>query len=389
MGTIDHGTQQITFQYFLEATGANFGRRNLDITPVGLYEGGYLTRVSDTQVSLSSFVAEIQDGTNQIAVRSTTVASLSSATLDSGSISSSTPYLVMRWGYQMTGTNYVEIHALSSLSVRQENDLVIGKCVFSGSTLSSFDYSDRSCPKIQDRNLRVEATPDTELYVRVRGGRFNNGSSLVKVADQKVGPFTVPGAGLSRIDLVYINFSGAVAIQPGTAAVSPSAPSYIGKLVLAEVTVVNGDTNITWDQITDSRSFLQHPAIVDETTLGINSSGRMYVVNDLSTKQYDSGWFQVGVSATYTKTHNLGSANLITTLLFAPDSGGAPDLSNIIRVDFHSISSSQEYGGVIQNISSTQLSAVTAGDGVAFKMVNGNDSPYSSGWYKVLALRMD
>jgi hypothetical protein len=280
MGATDHGGQSITWGYFLEATALNFGKRLLNQLPVGIYSGGYLTRVSDSQVTLSAFAVEIRDDVSQVNVRTELDADLNSSTLDSGAISSATPYLVMRWSFVESLGNFMEIHAISSLSDRQQNDVVIGKCVFSGSTLSSFDYSDRTFPVIQDQNLRVEATSDTELYVRVRGGRFNSGNTTVKIGDQKVGPFAVPGSGLSRIDLVYITLGGAVGIQQGTASVTPSAPSYEGKLVLAEVRVVNGDTNITWDRITDTRSFLNHPALVDETSIGIDSSGRMYVVRD-------------------------------------------------------------------------------------------------------------
>jgi hypothetical protein len=280
MGATDHGTQSITFQYYLEANGELFGERSLGISPVGLYSGGYLTKVSDTEVTLSTLVAEIRDSGNQISVRTAAAATLNSSTLDSGSISSGTPYLVLRWAYAETAANYVEIHALASLSVRQQNDLVIGRCVFSGATLQSFDYADRSEPRIQDRNLQVEATPDTEMYVRLHGGVFNTGDAMLQVGAQKVGPFSVPTAGNSRIDLVYLDFDGVVSIQQGTAAPSPSAPNYIGKLVLAEVRVVNGDTNITWDRITDTRSFLQHPAIIDENTVGISATGRIYAIRE-------------------------------------------------------------------------------------------------------------
>lgn len=259
MGATNHGTQQITWQYFLEATGANWGRRTLDILPVGIYSGGYLTRVSDTEVSMSTLVAEISDGSNQISVRTTTTASLSSATLDSGTISSGTPYLVLRWSYAASAANYVEVHALATLTVRSQYDLVIGKCVFSGSTLTGFDYSDRTFPRIQEQNLRVEATPDTEMYVRLRAGIVNTGSQKVVIGDQKIGPFAVPGGGNSRIDLVYVNSSGSPDIVQGVAAVSPSVPAYGNRLVLAEVRLVNGDTNITWDRITDARAFLSFP----------------------------------------------------------------------------------------------------------------------------------
>jgi len=271
MGTTNHGTQTMTWAYFQEATALGFGKRFLNVLPAGIYQGGYLTRVTDSRVSLSTLVAEIRDGQAQINVRTAAAATLDSTTLDSGTISSATPYLVMRWAFTTLAGNYVEIHALSSLSDRLENDVVIGKCVFEGATLSSFDYSDRTFPVVLERNLSVEATPDTEMYVRVRGGVVNTGSAKVRIGDQKVGPFTVPGSSNSRIDLVYVTSAGAVAIAQGTEAVSPSAPAYGGKMVLAEVTVVNGDTNLTWDRIADARAFLAYPQ--SSSTQMVESTG--------------------------------------------------------------------------------------------------------------------
>ena len=127
MGATNHGTQQITWQYFQEATGANWGKRLLGILPPGIYSGGYLTEVSDTEVTLSILIAEIKDGTTQISVRTAAAATLNSTTLDSGAISSATPYLVLRWLYALSAVNYVEVHAISSVSVAQDNDIVIGK----------------------------------------------------------------------------------------------------------------------------------------------------------------------------------------------------------------------------------------------------------------------
>lgn len=287
MGSTNHGTQSITWGYFLEASAVNFGKRLMDVVPAGIYGGGYLAKVTDSRVSLSALVAELQDGVAQINVRTAVVATLDSTTLDSGAISSATPYLVMRWAYVALVANYVEIHAIASLDARQQHDVVIGKCVFSGSTLSSFDYDDRTFPLIQERNLQVVATPDTEMYVQLHGGNFNTGNALLKIGDEKIGPFTVPGSGLSRIDIVYIKFDGSIGVVEGTPAVSPTAPSYVGRLVLAEVKCVNGDTNITWDRITDARAFLNPPALIDETSLGINSSGRMYVIRDNEVPAWD------------------------------------------------------------------------------------------------------
>jgi len=307
MGATNHGTQSINFSYFLEATGANFGKQMLNILPPGIYNGGYLTKVSNSEVTLSTFDAAISDGSNQISVHTAAAATLNSSTLNSGAISSATPYLVLRWAYEALVTNYVDIHAIASLSAKQQNDVVIGKCVFVGSTLSSFDYSERTFPGMLSRCLSVEATPDTELYVRVRGGIVNTGTAKVVVGDQKVGPFTAPSSPNSRIDLVYVDADGDIQIQQGTAAVSPSAPSYANKLVLAEVRLVNGDTNITWDRITDARAFLAYPQ--QSTNNFIESTG----TNDVSYST--AAWATIpnmtlNITTTGGLVHIVGSVNM-------------------------------------------------------------------------------
>ena len=295
MGQHNHGIQTVTHQYHLEASGVNFGKRLLNILPTGIYSGGYLTKVSNSEVTLSLFVVEIRDSTTQVSVRSAASATLNAANLDSGAISSTTPYLVMRWGYAASALNYLEIHAIASLNDRLQNDLIIGRCVFVGSDLDSFDYSDRSFPSILDKFLRVEAA--SGLYVRLRGGIVCTSSRRFVVPDQLVGPFTVPASPNSRIDLVYVDTSGSVQIQQGTPAVTPSAPNYGGKLVLAEVLLVNGDISIPWNRITDARSFVNFPSkrdyilIRDVKAAGVNGgtfTNGAWRTRDLTEKTSDA-----------------------------------------------------------------------------------------------------
>jgi len=254
MGSTNHGTQSISVAYYEEATSLEANRRNLDIVPRGIYSGGHLTKVSNTEVTLSPLTAELGDDTSQISVKTSTSATLNSTTLDSGDIDQSTPYLVLRWAYVASPNNYMEVHAIASVSAAQDNDIIIGKCVFSGATLSSFDYTDRTFLNIQ--NLFLKVIEDSGLYVWIRNGRIYTESGYITIPEQRVGPFSVPNSPNSRIDLVYVDTDGTVTVQQGTAAVSPSAPSYSNKLVVAEVTLVNGDTSIPASRIQDVRSFI-------------------------------------------------------------------------------------------------------------------------------------
>ena len=279
MGSTNHGTQSMTFHYFQDAKQSEFAEKDIDIRPCGIYSGGHLTRVSNTEITLSLLVAEIGDGSAQISVRTALDATLKAATLDSGSISSATPYIVLRWAYVATANNYVEVHAIASVAAAQANDIIVGKCVFSGATLTGFDYTDRTLLNVQNVFLRVEATEDTEMYVWVRGGRVHNSTQCNTVPEQKVGPFAVPGAPNSRIDLVYIDDDGDPQILQGVAAPSPSAPSYGGRLVVAQVRVVNGDSDIPSSRISDVRSFIA-PTLAAITEL-FSSNGYVVLSNGL------------------------------------------------------------------------------------------------------------
>jgi len=300
MGAIDHGTQTITFQYFLEATGAKFGKRLLDVLPPGIYSGGYLTKVTDSEVTLSALVAEIRDVNNQINVRTAFAATLNDTTLNTGAISSATPYLVLRWDYALSSANYVDVHAISSVDAALENDIIIGKCVFAGSTLTGFDYTDRTLLNVQNLYLKVETA--SGLYVRVRAGRMHTTTGYVNIPEQLVGPFNVPGGGNSRIDLVYVDNAGAIQILQGTQAVDPVAPAYNGKIVLAQIRIVNGDTSIPLDRITDVRTFIRQPS---------------------NTLTYDSGWFPVTIGTTYTKAHGLGAEPFMVQLWLSDSADGS------------------------------------------------------------------
>jgi hypothetical protein len=257
VGITNHGNQDITYQYYEEASAKDFNKRNLSIQPKGIYSGGYLSRVSNTEILLTLLVAEIGDDNEQISVKTAIDAVLNSSTLDSGAIAPETPYIVLRWVFLEQENNYVEVHALATLNDVQANDIVVGKCVFGGETLSTeFLYTDRTFLNVQDLFLKVESTGVAGLYVRIRAGRIQNGSQYYFVPEQLVGAFDLPTAPNSRIDLVYVDTDGIVKIQQGAVAVSPSPPSYAGKLVLAEVRIANGVSSIPFSKITDVRSFL-------------------------------------------------------------------------------------------------------------------------------------
>jgi len=264
------GNQTVTILYRSPANSSVVNKRFQDIRQVGIYKGGYLSIVDSSHAKLSPLVCEISDGTYQVRVET-------ASEVSSIAVSSSTPYVVLRWQYTGSDDDYMEILAVSTPS---SNDLVVGKCVFDGGgNLNGFDYQDddypRTTPHTQDLFLKVEPSESNELRVRIRAGRVQTGSGVVYIADQKSDLFTPPDSG-SRIDLVYITDEGSVAIDSsGTPGTDPSPPSYDGRLVLAEVTLSAGDTNITADKIRDVRSFLSYPLLPDGETIERNSEGKI------------------------------------------------------------------------------------------------------------------
>ena len=249
MGSTDFGSQLISVQYFEAVDSDKVNKCFQGIIPRGIYSGGYLTKVSDTSISLSTLLCVVGDATNQVRVETTTAITLT--------VSSAAPYVVLRWAYVASATNYMDVLAVAAGSI-QANDLIIGKCAYIGSTLSGFDYSvtayPRSTPQTPIVMLKVEPTETASMYVRIRAGRVNYGSANLEIADQLSPVFTAPTSN-SRIDLIYINTSGVITVSTGTAAATPVAPDYDSKIVLAEITIVAGQTTITASSIKEVRNF--------------------------------------------------------------------------------------------------------------------------------------
>jgi hypothetical protein len=266
--SVDVGNQSISLKFGSSGNSREINRRFVGIRPTGIYSGGYLTVVDASHASLSALIAEIEDGTHQLRIATTTVVS----TL----VSSAIPYIVLRWAYTGNTSDFMEILAVSTPATY---DLIVGKCTFTGGgVLNGFVYSERSNPEVLDLFLQVEASETAELRVRIRGGRIQNGKENIDIPDQKSGTFIPPGSN-SRIDLVYVDrTAGTIAIDSsGTAAATPVAPSYAGRLILAEVTLSAGDLSVASAAIKDVRDFVNMNYAVDDTTIQVDANGKLAV----------------------------------------------------------------------------------------------------------------
>jgi len=269
------GGQNISLRYQAPGNSAEINERFVNIRPVGIYSGGYLTVVDGTHASVSPLVCEIGDGTHQIRVETTVAVSIA--------VAAATPYIVLRWAYAGTTSDYMEILAVSSANVGT-NDLVVGKCTFAAAVLNGFTYGDstypRTHPNTQALWLKVIPRGSSSLKMWVQPGYYQSHDASVFVPLQETDSL-VPPTTNSKVYLVYINTAGAVAIDSsGTEAASPVAPDYDGRLVLAEVTLDSTATEVTASDIKDVRPFVTHGRqSIDGTTITVDSDGKLKVAD--------------------------------------------------------------------------------------------------------------
>jgi len=246
----DLGSQTVHIKFYDELINSAGNFIGLDVRKPGIYSGGYLTKVSDTSVSLSTLSCEIPDsvGTgNQVRVTTGSAVTITVAV--------ATPLVVLRWTYTGSSTlDYMDFVAVA-VGAQSSTDVVVGLCSYTGSTLSGFTYTLRTTPNVMDLFLKVEPTSPASMYVRIRAGRVNYGTTTYTIVDQLSPVFTAPTSG-SRIDLLQVNTSGTIIITPGIAGTSPTAPDYGGLITLAEVTIASGASSLASSNITDVRGFV-------------------------------------------------------------------------------------------------------------------------------------
>jgi len=264
---VDVGQQTITIIYNAQALSRTVNMRHQSIRELGVYSGGYLSIVDGSNCSISPLICEISDGTYQVKGETGEAVTLA--------VAAATPYVVLRWTYTGSAANdYMAILAVSSPAT---NDVVLGKCSFTGGgVLQGFLYDERTTPNILDLFLKVEETTTSELRVRIRAGRVQNGKETIQIPDQLSDLFTAPSTA-SKVYLVYVNrLTGAIEIDSsGTEAASPVAPNYAGRLVLAEVTLAAAAVNISQSNIVDVRDFTNMSYNVDDSTIEVSSSGKL------------------------------------------------------------------------------------------------------------------
>jgi len=106
----------------------------------------------------------------------------------------------------------------------------------------------------------------------------------------------------------------------------------------------------------------------------------------IALKVYDSGWFAVSGSTTYTKTHNLGTTKVIAQLWFSTSSDGSNAMmpgNNLFGA------SGDSYTNWINTLTTTAISVKTGNAVCVYYPPGINVSLYGSGYYRIIMLALE
>jgi len=263
MNNINYGNQKISLNYFNIGTSKSFNQRNFKLLPMGIYSkleynsdktvtfsNGYLEKVNSTTVRVHPFIAEVRDFEHNVSMR------IETQEVIDITVSPSEPYIIIKFEYGATTDNYAFV-VRSAYSLLVEDYIIIGKCLFDGSSVlqSHFDYSRRhnidfTFPFLtyNDYPLKVLAQEPMTNKIDVIGGLVSLSDSSYVIEDTEL-TITLPVIS-KRVDLIYVNNSGVISVITGVENANPVTPDYENKLVIAEVhldsinTVINGSNII-------------------------------------------------------------------------------------------------------------------------------------------------
>ena len=260
MASENKGNQNLTFDYKQALRAQTFNRLFYKIIQPGIYNGGRLSKTDNSTVSLSTLTAYFEDASYGIGARVETTEAVSIT------VSPSIPYIILRYNWVNVANNYMDVLAVAWGDVLS-TDLIVGRALWSGSTLSeTFDYTKRtkgelSEGEVQETSSPVPSTTNDPFYVQatepasnkvsIKGGNIITATGEVVFQDDQESP-SFSSTTLGRVDLLYIDSSGAFQVLEGTDASSPTAPTLggdEGAYVLCTITRGASASVITGNQI--------------------------------------------------------------------------------------------------------------------------------------------
>jgi len=301
MALIDTPTQVVTVDYLAEVRASVVNERHIDIRPVGIYEGGFVT-FTDSTAKVKPLVCEIRsnDGTeHQVRIETSTDAELQPTT-------DKEKFIVLRWTYSAAGPGTNTLTArLVELADINDYDLLVGVLnLIAGPKINGVSYYDsgitvashyedgavrtsvafkRTTPNLPSYKLKVEPDPQTNRGVVIREGWAKAGGTTVYIPEQRLSISS--GAGF-----VYIDTDGNPQYTEGS--------GYGSDLILATVTTTSPVTSAA---IVDTRGFAGAAGGVSEfaygSVAGSDTEDRMVTLP--FTPVFVDAWNDSGLPDTY------------------------------------------------------------------------------------------
>ncbi len=222
----------INFDYKQQATAESFNILNHKLQPNGVYEGFDVAKVSDTEVTVGTGICYIEDSANSLSCR----AELTSS--DNLTVSSATPFIIIRFTWVNTETNIPSVLAVDFGSIN-DTDIIVGECIYESTTLTEINTNRKEIASVQDLEnnkdaFHVYATQPASDDISIIGGSTVINGKLVTITDTT---FEVTnGTTSGRNDIIYLDDTGTINILEGTDSGSPVTPTYPSNvMVLCEI----------------------------------------------------------------------------------------------------------------------------------------------------------
>lgn len=104
-------------------------------------------------------------------------------------------------------------------------------------------------------------------------------------------------------------------------------------------------------------------------------------------KVYDSGWFAVSQSTTYTKTHGLGTTCLLATVWFSPNADGSNAMQIIGCIDADVNNNHHNRGAQLNSLTATQVTLLFGNEAMYLMATSQNAQIYyTSGYARIILL---
>lgn len=172
---INKGSQTITINFKQTLTSERQNQAFNSIIPTGVYSGGALS-IESNVARVAPLTVFISDSGSGVSLKvSTTV------DYDVSEMTSSLPYVVCEFDWVNAENNFMDIKAVA---IPGADEIILGRGIYSGSTLTGFDYSERKNAFLNLFELLGDELTISVGKLIVDGDFSITGTQDVEVADE-------------------------------------------------------------------------------------------------------------------------------------------------------------------------------------------------------------